>query len=103
MRRYQVINIDDAAGPSRVPLLLVLHPIIHDANEFEVRLSALRLRARYGVKNAHLHLMNVAGVLGLLLGVIGYPISVQQALWGEELGCVKPSREDGAVRLMLEP
>jgi hypothetical protein len=47
--------------------------------------------------------MNIAGVLGLLLGVIGDPISVQQAWRGEELCRVKPSREDGAVRLMLEP
>jgi hypothetical protein len=47
--------------------------------------------------------MNVAGVLGLLLGVIGDPISVQQAWWREELGRVKPSCEDGAVWLMLEP
>lgn len=103
MSCYQVINIDNAAGPSRVPLLLILHPIIHDPHEFEVRLRVLRLRARYGVKNAHLHLINVAGVLGLLLGVIGDPISVQQAWWGEELGRVKPSCEDGAVWLMLEP
>ena len=103
MCRYQVINVDYAAGPSRVPLLLILHPVIHDAHEFEVRLRVLRLRARNGVKNAHLHLMNVAGVLGLLLGVVGDPISVQQAWRGEELGRVKASREDGAVRLMLEP
>jgi hypothetical protein len=103
MCRYQLINIDNAAGPSSVPLLLILHTIIHDPNKFEVRLSILRLRARYGVKNAHLHLMNVAGVLGLLLGVVGDSISVQQAWWGEELGRVKPSREDGAVGVMLEP
>lgn len=92
MCRYQVINVDNAAGPSRVPLLLILNPVIHDTHKFEVRLRVLRLRARYRVKNAHLHLMNVAGVLGLLLGVIGDPISVQQAWWGEELGRVKPSR-----------
>ena len=92
MCRYQVINIDDASRPSRVPLLLILHPIIHDTHEFEVWLRILSLRARYCVKNAHLHLMNVAGVLGLLFGVIRDPISVQQTWWGKELGCVEPSR-----------
>ena len=103
MRSYQVIYVDYAAGPPYVPLLLVLHAVIHYPHEFEVRLRVLGLRARYGVENAHLHLMNVAGVLRLLLGVIGDPISVQQAWRGEELGGVEPTREDGAVRLMLEP
>ena len=103
MRGFQIIYVDYAAGPPYVPLLLILHAVIHYPHEFEVRLSVLRLRARNGVENAHLHLMNVAGVLRLLLGVIGDPISVQQAWRGEELAGVKPTREDGAVRLMLEP
>ena len=79
MRRYQFINVDDAAGPPYVALLLILHAVIHDPHEFDVRLRCLGLRTRYGVENAHLHLMNVAGVLGLLLVVIGDPICVQQA------------------------
>ena len=103
MRNYQVIYADYAAGPPYVPLLLILHAVIHYPHEFEVGLSVLRLRARYGVENAHLHLMNVAGVLRLLLGVIGDPICIQQAWRGKELGGVEPTREDGAVRLMLEP